>query len=171
MVIVFDTETTGLPNDKHAAPISLGAVALDASGAEVSTFYALLIPRLIDTVAYGQAERIHGISLRQLVADGLPSAQVMDDFRTWWTGLGKPMMYAFNISFDSEMMARAGWEPKGYWGPCLMRGAAQAMGRSTVSLNAAAKHFSGQKRGTSEHNALEDARLAAAVGRAAGVLR
>ena len=171
--IVLDTETTGLPSSAHAAPISLGAVCIEAgTGKEVSSFHELMIPKVLHTVEYQHAERIHGISIVRLMTEGRPQAEVLERFREWWLGFGKPMLYAYNVSFDSVMLERAGWTPHGYWGPDLMASAAKAMGRTSgkaTLTHAAAHHCPGLSR-SDKHDALEDARIAAAVGIACGAL-
>lgn len=175
VVVVLDTETSGLPSSPYAQPVSIGAAIYDTStGMEVDTFYTLVRPTLIHTKEYWAAARIHGIMLADLEQDGLNNEDACIEFRDWWIGHGvkRPMLHAFNADFDSLMLQRMGFDPKGYWGPCIMKHAAQAMGRTSgkVALNAAAKHFGNQRRSDAcLHNALEDARLAAAVGFASGL--
>ena len=161
MHIIIDTETTGLPSSKYAAPISIGAVAF-ADGHVVDKFTCFVLPTIINTDEYKQAEKIHGISLSELASSGLSPAEAVELFRRWWHGLGKPMLYAFNEPFDSEMLRRIGFDPRGYWGPDIMREAAKRLGKSKVSLNSALREFTSLRRDSDEqHNALEDARLAA----------
>ena len=172
IAVVVDTETTGLPSSKYAQPVSLGAVAVDTStGVTVSEFYTLVRPTVIHLKEYWSAQRIHGISLSDLEADGLYNADACVEFKDWWIGMAekRPMLYAFNVSFDSVMLKRMGFDPKGYWGPCLMQTAARHLNRASgrVSLDHAAKTV-GAARQSAEHNALEDARLAATVAFATG---
>jgi DNA polymerase III epsilon subunit-like protein len=81
------------------------------------------------------------------------------------------MLYAYNLSFDEEMLRRMGFAPKGYFGPCIMRAAAERVGRTTgrVSLDSAARHLQVPGRSGSHHHALEDARLAGRVAHALGL--
>lgn len=161
MHIVIDTETTGLPSSKYAAPISIGAVAI-VDGQIVDKFTCFVLPTIINTVEYKEAEKIHGISLSVLAADALSPEGAVEMFRHWWNGLGKPMLYAFNEPFDSEMLRRIGFDPRGYWGPDIMREAAKRLGKQKVSLNTAMREFTTLRRDPTEpHNALMDARLAA----------
>ena len=172
IAVVLDTETTGLPSSKYAQPVSIGAVAVDTTtGVTVSEFYTLVRPTVIHFKEYMDAFRIHGIDLASLQEDGLYNDDAVIEFRDWWIGMAekRPMLYAFNVSFDSVMLKRMGFDPKGYWGPCLMQTAARHLGRASgrVSLDRAAKTV-GAARQSGEHNALEDARLAATVGFATG---
>jgi len=161
MHIILDTETTGLPSSKYAAPISIGAVAF-ADGRIVDKFTCFVLPTIINTDEYKEAEKIHCISLAHLAQVGHRPEAAVELFRNWWHGLGKPMLYAFNEPFDSEMFRRIGFDPRGYWGPCIMREAAKQLGKNKVSLTAALREFTTMRRDVEEqHNALEDARLAA----------
>jgi len=168
---VFDTETTGLPDNKYAQPVQLAAVILNESGEEVDSFNCMVLPSIIDTMTYHHAERIHGISLLQLVKEGTPAATVADHFRAWWIGHGRPMLLAYHSFFDEEMLRRMGFEPKGYFGSCIMRAAAERLGRTTgrISLDGAVRRLSLQTRSGSHHHALEDARLAGRVAHALGM--
>jgi DNA polymerase III epsilon subunit-like protein len=179
IAVVVDTETTGLPSSKYAQPVSIGAVAVDTTtGVTVSEFYCLVRPTVVHWKEYMSAFKIHGISLSDLEADGLYNDDAIIEFKDWWVGLSvrfdgdlgpRPMLYAFNVSFDSVMLKRMGFDPKGYWGPCLMQTAARHLNRPSgrVSLDHAAKTV-GAARANEEHNALEDARLASYVALATG---
>jgi DNA polymerase III epsilon subunit-like protein len=172
IAVVVDTETTGLPSSKYAQPVSIGAVAVDTTtGVTVSEFYTLVRPTVIHFKEYMSAFKIHGISLSDLEADGLYNDDAVIEFKDWWIGMApkRPMLYAFNVSFDSVMLKRMGFDPKGYWGPCLMQTAARHLNRPSgrVSLDHAAKTV-GAARANEEHNALEDARLASFVAFATG---
>lgn len=172
IAVVIDTETSGLPDSKYAQPVSIGAVAVDTStGVTVSEFYTLVRPTVIHFKEYMGAMKKHGISLSDLESDGLYNDDAVSEFKDWWIGLAekRPMLYAFNVSFDSVMLKRMGFDPKGYWGPCLMQTAARHLNRASgrVSLDQAAKTV-GAARQSEEHNALEDARLAATVAFATG---
>lgn len=172
IAVVLDTETTGLPSSKYAQPVSIGAVAVDTmTGVTVSEYYTLVRPTVIHFKEYMDSFRIHGIDLYSLQEDGQYNADAIDEFREWWIEMAekRPMLYAFNVSFDSVMLKRMGFDPKGYWGPCLMQTAARYLNRPSgrVSLDRAAKAV-GAARMSKEHNALEDARLAATVAFATG---
>jgi len=168
---VIDTETTGLPDNKHAEPVAVAAVVFDEAGNEVDTFEIIVLPNIIDTTTYRYAEAIHGISLLKLVKDGTPAIAAAEQLRDWWVGHGRPMIYTYNLGFDEEMLRRMGFAPKGYYGPCIMRTAAQRAGRITgrVSLNTTVHNLGLPGRGGSQHHALEDARLAGRVAFALGM--
>ena len=171
--IVIDTETTGLPSSQYAAPISIGAVLVDDEGDEVDRFYTVMLPKVIHTAEYKEAEKIHGIPLEDLLSPGVPtSAEAVALLRAWWEKHGRPMLHAFNVSFDELMINRAGWEPRGYWGDCIQQRASLVMGVGRASLNAAVRHFGVRGRNPDvKHDALEDAAIAARVAKACGLWR
>ena len=171
--IVIDTETTGLPSSQYAAPVSIGAVLVSDEGEIVDTFYSLVLPDIIHTGEYLDAQRIHGIPLARLIEADVPSSREATDLlRAWWEKHGRPMLHAYNVSFDELMIRRMGWEPRGYWGDCIQTHASRVMGVGRASLNAAVRHFGlPGRRPDAEHHALEDARLAASVALASGLWR
>jgi DNA polymerase III epsilon subunit-like protein len=171
MFAVIDTETTGLPDNKYAEPVQVAVALFSKDGTEFDSFNLTVLPNIIDTTTYHHAERIHGISLLQLVKEGTPAATAAERLRAWWIGHDRPMLYAYNLSFDEEMLRRMGFAPKGYFGPCIMRAAAERVGRTTgrVSLDSAARHLQVPGRSGSHHHALEDARLAGRVAHALGL--
>lgn len=170
MQIIVDTETTGLPHQKHAHPVAVAAVAIEG-GVEVDSFMCIVCPPVIVVDEYRQAQRVHGYDIATVWAGRSP-AEASDELRNWWMGLGRPMITAFNAPFDELMLERMGFTPKGYWSECIMKAAAQRMGRETgkVSLDAAARHYGTPGRVPGAvHHALEDARIAAALGVALGM--
>ena len=173
MHIVIDTETTGLPSSQYAAPVSVGAVVVSDEGEVMDTFYTIVLPDIIHTGEYMDAEKIHGIPLsRLLLPDGPSSREAVDLLRAWWDKYNRPMLHAYNVSFDEIMIRRMGWEPRGYWGDCIQTHASRVMGVGRASLNAAVRHFGLPGRSPdAEHHALEDARLAASVAVASGMFR
>lgn len=166
MYVVIDTETSGLPFQKHAHPVAVAAVAM-AGGVEVDHFFTLVCPPVIVVDEFKQAQKIHGYDIATLMNEGLSPEDATAALRDWWIGLGRPMMTSFNVPFDQLMCERMGFDPKGYWGDCIMKEAALTMGRTSgkISLDAAARHFCipGREPGA-VHHALEDARIAARLG-------
>ena len=122
LLIVVDTETTGLPPDPDIRPIQMGAVAFDMrNGEEVSCFRVLLRPD-VWAKNYRKAQRIHGITRIRAEQDGIGMRAGWEKFGTWvrnltdnrpWRG-GSHFMGAWNSGFDRWIMAR--WRHAAYGG-------------------------------------------------------
>lgn len=174
MHIIIDTETTGLPSSPFASPVAVGAVVISEQLELVSEFHTYVRPDIIHTGEYADAQRIHNIPIERLFEADVPSnREAVERLRAWWEAHERPMLHAFNISFDELMIKRMGWEARGYWGECIQQRASQVMGVGRASLNSAVRHFGlpGRLYVGAPHNALEDARVAATVGIAAGMFR
>lgn len=121
-IVVLDTETTGLQRDADARPWQLAAVLLDLDGQEAAVFDEDMRPdpfpdsrSVRECLAYLHVER-------SLIEAAPLAVEVIARFASWWVDLGRPMVTAFNASFDREMLARAGWR-EDYWDRCIMRAA------------------------------------------------
>jgi len=167
--MIIDTETSGLPNNQHAAPIQVGVAVLgpDLNLAYTDSWYVM--PRIIDTASYRGAQKVHGISLATLEQYAFSSEASVEKLKSKWLEFGRPQLYAYNVSFDELMIQRMGWAPGGYWGPCLMNAATSYLQRpKKVKLVEACNALGVPGPGGDAHDALADAVAAANVGRAIG---
>lgn len=165
LLLVVDTETTGLPNDRDARVIELGAVLIRLDdGAEAKTFHSFVRPDVWSPRAAG-ALRINGLTRDEVYAHGLPQTEAASAWEDWWRHyLGAPPVHAWNAPFDREMMRRMGWDPEPTaWGPCLLGQATKRFGYR-MRLEAAVEKL-GLRLDPQPHRALGDARIAARVGR------
>jgi len=176
MLIVLDTETTGLPRDPWARVVELGAVALDDELQEIATFETLICQACPSAADY--ALRVNNITRDQI--DAAPSPENVRD--TWVEWLkpyqGRAKMSAFNIQFDRQMMRRDKLSPANdRWGECIMLAAMKPMENAGAlvwmdwkqdwkwpRLEEAAKFFEVEVVGDA-HRALTDARTAAEIWR------
>lgn len=164
--LVLDTETSGLPHQPAAFPISLGVVVVDlADGSEMEAWHEFMRPPVVVVPEWERAEKIHGISREHIQRNGKHPLDVLHRLDDTRMRFGGALMYAFNVSFDAEMLLRAGWTDARAWGPCLMESIALSMGRHSkrVSLKHALEHHGFGGRTGAEHSALEDAYLAAGL--------
>jgi len=107
-ILVYDTETTGLPNDYKASVkavhnwprvVSLG-MALQIRGKELQTYRCIVkpdgfrIPR--------EASDIHGITHEQAMDEGIPLTQALDAFEFWLNGCD--VLVAHNMSYDRPVL-------------------------------------------------------------------
>lgn len=159
-LVVLDTETTGLPRDKWAAVIEIGAVLLDTDGTEVDHWTTLIRPDVLDERA-APALAVNHIDPADLI--GQPSTvSALASWRGWLSQHGDPWVTAFNVGFDRPMLERSGWTYD-RWASCVMLRSMPVMGVSRwPRLAAAAEHFGVVPDGDA-HRALTDARTAARV--------
>lgn len=169
MIVVIDTETTGLPNEPRARVIEIGAVCVDAEGNEFSSFSALIKPTAPLGAWADPALEICQIKPEWL--DAASSSEVVWESLWSWMRLHRPVtqIFAYNVEFDKLMMERTFPDMVRHlpWGPCLMVAAAQHIHgpkRQRLALKKAAAHFDIPMH--EAHRALGDARTAAAVGAA-----
>ena len=174
-IVVWDTETTGLPRDSWAAVCDLGAVLVDRSGEIVSEFECLVLPEVLDERA-DFALSISGITPELLRTDGLSTQGALERVGIWRRAAvpDVPSCHtAFNVGFDRPMMGRMGIDFQN-WGPCIMRVAQAEMGRAGAlpqfsngaykfpKLSEAAA-FYGVPMEEPAHRALADAKTAAKI--------
>jgi len=114
LLIVIDTETTGLPKDPDVRPIQVGAVAFDTQyGKEIAEFRLLLNPDVWAS-DYKEAQKVHGISKQRCAKHGAGMSAGWDKFMSWVQTLctagpwrhGSHRLAAWNSAFDREMLAR-----------------------------------------------------------------
>lgn len=115
MLIVLDTETTGLPNDlsSDVRPVSFGAVAyLGPEMEEVDSIHFIMRP---DVWADGfwNAERVHGLSKSRLECHGLTMKDGWDRAVRWMhraaasnnCNIADVYFMAWNSKFDRLVMS------------------------------------------------------------------
>ena len=122
LLIVIDTETTGLPPNPDVRPLQVGGVAFNmANGEEVSEFRLLLRPD-VWAQGYRKAQKIHGISRIRAEKRGVGMRAGWEKFGAWirnltdnrpWRG-GSHYMGAWSSQFDRWVMAR--WRHAAYSG-------------------------------------------------------
>ena len=107
MIIVFDTETTGIPRwdlpaDDPAQPriVDIGAILCDQDGTEVARFESIVKPDGW-TVAEGAA-KVHGITTEIALEQGRPIAEVLDGFDALQNQAA--LIVAFNVRFDDKLL-------------------------------------------------------------------
>lgn len=141
IVIVVDTETTGLLDDAGAVPIELGAVALDLGHGEVlGQFSTLIRPDRYDPAdpCFGLGE--HGCGIARKIAKIDPvlleqaprSKGAIRALFSWvgeFAGPTQADYTAYNVAFDAGMLYRVGGVEARCipWGPCLMEAARDAL--------------------------------------------
>ncbi len=112
--VLFDVETTGIPNWKLAADAqgqprmcSMAAALLTDTGEIIEKFHHLIKPEgweeevIAKAEAEGGAFGVNGLSMKKLNAEGIPVVEVLTKFDALvdqCEGIG-----AFGISFDQKM--------------------------------------------------------------------
>lgn len=115
LLIVIDTETTGLPKDikSDVRPVSFGAVAYyGPEMEEVDHSYFLIRPDVF-AEGYLRAEAIHGITEDRLHRDGLPMKLAWDRAVKWMhataaanqCNIADVYFMAWNSKFDRLVMS------------------------------------------------------------------
>ena len=118
MILVFDTETTGLPRN-YKAPVSdsnnwpravqVGWQLLDEVGRLVSSHALIIQPEGFD-IPYNAA-KVHRITTERAHAEGLPLAQVLERFGH--DVAQATLIAGHNIEFDL-LIIRAEWHRLGW---------------------------------------------------------
>ena len=115
MLIVLDTETTGLPSglSSDVRPVSFGAVAyIGPQMEEVDSTHFLLRPDVWDE-GFWRAERIHGLSKAHLERNGLTMKDGWDRAVKWMhaaaqtnqVNIADVYFMAWNSKFDRLVMS------------------------------------------------------------------
>ncbi len=177
MIIILDTETTGLPTAPWARVVELAAVALDDDGTELAS-----LETLIRQDCPPQSWR--ALEVNHITREQIASAPSVANVRARWVEWlapyrGRALMTSFNVEFDREMLRRDKLSPSDdKWGPCVMLEAMAAMEAAGKlvwldwkkefkwpKLSEAADFFGVTVVGDA-HRALTDARTAAGIWRA-----
>lgn len=107
-ILVFDTETTGLPADYKASVkavhnwprvISLG-MALQLPNRELQTYRCIVKPEGF-TVPKASSD-IHGITHEQAMDEGISLTEALDAFEFWLNGCD--VLVAHNMSYDRPVL-------------------------------------------------------------------
>lgn len=189
LLVVVDTETTGLSESDWARVIEIGAVAINSRGREASCFESMVKPDVLDD----RAKKALGVNRIEIeaVLTAPPCGLVARDFYNWLRGLDgvddggriKVQMTAYNAKFDSVMVGRMyRVDPEFRWAECLAIRATRLMGplgvlKPTVSGDSrrvegsswlrpslvAACEFFGVEKVEPRHRAISDARTAAGL--------
>jgi DNA polymerase III epsilon subunit-like protein len=171
MIIVLDTETTGLDPKRHAL-IAIGAVALDPDTLEtVSEFSAFLSPRE-GSEWTPEAEAVNGIARTSLALEDTEEIVIPAFLR--WAGGRCTATVGWNLKFDLGFLCGALKRLEQHDGCILCANAldardawweAEKQGFLTSrpkSLNAALELIERSRSGE-YHGALEDARLTSII--------
>jgi len=109
MFLVFDTETSGLPNYKlplndptQARIVQLAALLLDAEFNEVSCMSTLIKPEHPFWIIHSMAQAAHGISVEQCLKNGIPISVALQMFDCFY--VKSTRVVAHNIKFDRRMI-------------------------------------------------------------------
>ena len=163
MLIVIDTETTGLTHEPDARPWQIAAVALSPDGREVCTFNGRGCPDVWNANAE-EALAISGKTPASIQSLD-PIEPIARAFAAWLSAFPDAYLTAYRIEFDREMLRRVG-VVSDRWTVCLKQKAAEYMGRP-IRLVEIAEYF--QIPHPNAHDALADARAASAVARVIGL--
>ena len=113
MYLIFDTETTGFPNEKvspddpsQARIVQLAFVLLDEHLNEKAAYSTLVHPKGKWQVPTG-AQAVHGISTKDCEKYGAPNEVVMSAFDAAWNSSKKRV--AHNIAFDKKLVNIERW--------------------------------------------------------------
>lgn len=170
-LIVLDTETTGLLEDPDAMPWEIGAVLLNTDGNEVDSFSGAGRPSVFERRHREIVRSISGVDPEVVAALPTSISRVADEFLRWLqhcdliNGVFPVECAAFNVGFDSLMLARIGARITD-WQPCLMLRAKEEMGPNLGEPGSRlqrAAAFYGVPQQEPAHRALADARTAGLI--------
>lgn len=183
-VLIFDTETTGLPKNRPAEHpeqpwvIQLGAVFFDlASDRFDHVVNTLVIPpdhAEIDPEKFAGAEKVHGISLEMIYANGRSSQSVYRELRD--LASEADVVASYNWDFDEKLVRYSSYRthstfihrpvlgpPSEFGHSCVMHIAKEYYGSPKfLKLGEAYQRVKGVPL-TDAHDALADAVAAAVV--------
>lgn len=107
LLLVFDTETTGIPRwdlpaDHADQPriVDLAGLLCDDTGAEVASFESIVKPE--GWTVHEGAAKIHGITTEIALKTGRPITEVLDAFDALLARAG--LLVAFNLRFDDKLL-------------------------------------------------------------------
>lgn len=107
-ILVFDTETTGLPewSQPSEAPqqphlVEIAAILFDDS-VQVETFHALVKPAGWEWDADNEAFKTHGITVERCMAEGIPESEAVAGFLALHAKAD--MRVGHNESFDARIL-------------------------------------------------------------------
>ena len=161
MIAILDCEATGLPSDKNARVVEIGAVVLHPHRdyAEVNSFSVVIHPGPNALDGYPR-NASQAVPLESILGAG-SAADARRALYEWMAQHQVTEVFSYNRTYDEGMLKRSGFELP--WAGCVMRMARAAMPglKKDPSLAAAVAHFGVSL--TEAHRALPDARAAAEV--------
>lgn len=108
MYLIFDTETTGLPDYKlplddpnQARVLQLACILLDEEFKEINCFVTLIKPD--GWTIHPKAQAAHGITLEECAKDGIPIEEALTKFDELYNKA--ELCIAHNIKFDAHMLS------------------------------------------------------------------
>lgn len=135
MMVVLDTETTGLETPPIEAVVEIGAVVM-IDGKVLNSFQVLIRPddRYLDKARVAICANISGITLA-MMKDGVPTDEAGEQFASWLAECGQNLpIHAYNNSFDKRFMCGVGINMNARmaargcaipeWGECIQRASA-----------------------------------------------
>ena len=163
MLIVIDTETTGLTHEPDARPWQIAAVVLAPDGREIATFNGRGCPDVWNAGA-DEALAVSGMTIAYV--QSLPQiAPIALAFAAFLSAFPDAYLTAYRIEFDREMLRRVG-VVSNRWTRCLKEAAAEYKGHPVRLIEIAAELGIAHP---NAHDALADARTASAVARVFGL--
>jgi DNA polymerase-3 subunit epsilon len=168
-IIVFDTETTGIPNWKiqsgdESQPhiVQLAALQVDLESRKVIQSIDLIVKPDGWEIPQETID-IHGITNEHAMEVGIPEEAVLNIFLNLWNGRKR---VAYNTTFDNRIIRIAtkrykneqvitNWKEGDY--ECAMIASKKAMGVKSVKLVDAYKYFTGKEL-KDAHSAMSDSK-------------
>lgn len=158
-IVVFDTETTGLP-DKNLPELhndqpwvlQLGVVVLE--GWEITERLNTIVLPAADALFHAEAVALHGITPEVAVAQGKPTFDVLKTFRHMCRGAD--IVACYNIKFDRRIMLTTAMRTdadeftadplwaEGTYEHCIMLQTQQHFGGGRMKLNQAYRRVFGR---------------------------
>lgn len=167
LVIVFDTETTGIPDwkaesDAEHQPhiVQLAAHLVDVDTREIKQSMNVIV-KPDGWVIPQETIEVHGITNEQALTEGIPEAEALQMFLAMWNGCKR---IAFNTTFDNRIIRIATkrysdeetintWKDGEY--ECAMQLSRKILGGKNPTLTDAHEHFTGNVL-EGAHSALAD---------------
>ena len=155
-IIIFDTETTGLPNWKEPSGdkvqphiVQLAALQVDTESRKIIQSMDLIVKPDGWEIPQETID-VHGITNEQALNVGLPEKEVLNMFIQLWDGNKR---VAYNTTFDNRIIRIAtkrysdehvidNWKGGDY--ECAMIASRKIMGGKNPKLTDAYKHFTGE---------------------------
>jgi len=105
IIHIIDTETTGLQVHQNAHVIEIGIATIQVGAGIIETWSSLVNPPTLDAESIKVAEKVHGISKKQILA--APSwKDVWREAQAYTGRWAEAMWTAWNIGFDRCMVRR-----------------------------------------------------------------
>jgi len=156
-IIVFDTETTGIPDwktpsggDNQPHIVELAACRVNVEDRRVIDDFQFIVEPDGWEIPQEVAD-IHGITTERALEAGIPEAMVLEKFLAFWGGRKR---VAYNTTFDNRIiriatkrfgdeLTIASWKGGEY--ECAMLGSRRVMGGKQPKLSEAYQYFMGRE--------------------------